>query len=601
MKRAVTFRTKLLLAFVLTVATAVGLVSWVVSATTQGVFEALDEQHTRALVDQFRRELASRSADVTQQVERVAASESLRRLAVDLAGPLADISPYLDTARELSASHALDFLDLVDHDGTLVSSAHWPARFGYKETWLIPGVSWDQEAAFLRKIEQPEGLTLGLVAVRSVAAGDRKLWVVGGKKLSREFLARLPMPAGMRTLLYSNLEPTFSFQALISASGPLPQAGVLAPLIEEVRQQRRETTRTVTWSGDPSSAEVVHAIPLLGRERELLAILLLGSSRRDLVLLTRFIRRLGIIVGGGGVLLGVLIAWWTTHQVTRPVRRLAEGARRVAAGRWDTQVQAGSSDEIGQLARAFNQMIRQLAEQRERLIQAERVAAWRELARRLAHELKNPLFPLQITVENMERARQHHPEQFDEVFREGAAALKVELSNLKGIVGRFSDFSKMPAPQMEPVHLNELICQVLRLFDARFCAGESAIIQAESFLDEGLVPVLADPEQIRRALQNLILNALDAMPSGGTLTVRTSQLKEGVQIEVSDTGTGLTPEECERLFTPYYTTKQHGTGLGLAIVQSVVSDHEGRISVESHPGKGTTFRITLAAVPRGIV
>jgi signal transduction histidine kinase len=105
--------------------------------------------------------------------------------------------------------------------------------------------------------------------------------------------------------------------------------------------------------------------------------------------------------------------------------------------------------------------------------------------------------------------------------------------------------------------------------------------------------VQADPEQMTRVLRNLILNAIDAMPQGGSLAVRTAALEAGVRLEVSDTGQGLSPEECERLFTPYYTTKTHGTGLGLAIVQSVVSDHGGRISVESTPGKGTTFRIDL--------
>jgi signal transduction histidine kinase len=105
----------------------------------------------------------------------------------------------------------------------------------------------------------------------------------------------------------------------------------------------------------------------------------------------------------------------------------------------------------------------------------------------------------------------------------------------------------------------------------------------------------ADPEQLQRALRNLILNALDAMPGGGTLTIRTSRSEHKIALEVSDTGQGLTPEECNRLFTPYYTTKQHGTGLGLAIVQSVVSDHKGTISVHSEPGKGATFRIEFQA------
>jgi nitrogen fixation/metabolism regulation signal transduction histidine kinase len=235
-------------------------------------------------------------------------------------------------------------------------------------------------------------------------------------------------------------------------------------------------------------------------------------------------------------------------------------------------------------------MTHELVEQRERLVQAERVAAWRELARRLAHELKNPLFPLQITVENMQRARAGYPEQFDEVFREGTSTLLAELSNLKQIIGRFSDFARMPAPEMQPVNFNQLVTESMRLFEAQLA---KAGIRAAAQLDPALRPVAADAEQMTRVLRNLILNAVDAMPEGGALTVRTMALGAGVRLEVSDTGQGLTPEECQRLFTPYYTSKTHGTGLGLAIVQSVVSDHKGRIAVESEKGKGTTFRIDL--------
>jgi two-component system, NtrC family, nitrogen regulation sensor histidine kinase NtrY len=235
-------------------------------------------------------------------------------------------------------------------------------------------------------------------------------------------------------------------------------------------------------------------------------------------------------------------------------------------------------------------MTHELVEQRERLVQAERVAAWRELARRLAHELKNPLFPLQITVENMQRARESYPDQFDEVFREGTSTLLAELSNLKQIIGRFSDFARMPAPEMQLVNFNELVTQTVRLFEPQLA---KANIRAAAQLDPNLGSVRADAEQMTRVLRNLILNAVDAMPEGGTLTVRTFAIGTGVRLEVSDTGQGLTPEECERLFTPYYTTKTHGTGLGLAIVQSVISDHKGRISVESEKGKGATFRIDL--------
>jgi len=305
------------------------------------------------------------------------------------------------------------------------------------------------------------------------------------------------------------------------------------------------------------------------------------------------IRTTALLVGFGGVLLALGLSFWTASRVTRPLRALASSVREVAGGNWDTRAPLESTDEVGQLARDFNQMTEQLVEQRDRMIQAERVAAWRELARRLAHELKNPLFPLQITIENLQRAREKSPQQFDEVFRESTTTLLAELDNLKLIVGRFSDFAKMPAPQLEPTDLNQIAREVMQLFDAQIKAPDRPPVQTALSLEQDPTKVFADPDQIRRALRNLVLNALDAMPHGGTLTVRTERLEGKMALEVSDTGEGLTPEECERLFTPYYTTKQHGTGLGLAIVQSVVSDHKGTISVRSEPSKGTTFRIEL--------
>jgi nitrogen fixation/metabolism regulation signal transduction histidine kinase len=258
-------------------------------------------------------------------------------------------------------------------------------------------------------------------------------------------------------------------------------------------------------------------------------------------------------------------------------------------------VETSGKDEIGKLAVAFNQMTQELMGQRERLVQSERVAAWRELARRLAHELKNPLFPLQITVENMKRAREQYPEQFEEVFQESTATLLTELATLKQIIGRFSDFAKMPPPELQKVDINQVVEQALALYRAQLAAPGRPAIVLRPELTGSLPPVEADPEQLGRALGNLLLNAIDAMPRGGTLTIRTGRNNDSVRVEVSDTGEGLTREECERLFTPYYTTKAHGTGLGLAIVQSVISDHKGKIAVESEPGKGTTFRIDLAA------
>jgi len=306
-----------------------------------------------------------------------------------------------------------------------------------------------------------------------------------------------------------------------------------------------------------------------------------------------------MFVGGIGILVAVLASLWFAARVTRPVVSLAEAARRVAAGDLGAKVEVESSDELGELAASFNRMTEDLVQQKDRTLQAERVAAWRELARRLAHELKNPLFPLQVTVENLMRAKQKSPEMFEEVFHEGTATLLAEIDNLKTIIGRFSEFSKMPQPQRRATQVNDVVGSVLRVFHAQLRGNdnyndkEKNQIRVRTELANALPEISADPDLLHRALQNLVLNAIDAMPQGGELAIRTATLGDRIEISVSDTGSGLTQEECGRLFTPYYTTKQHGTGLGLAIVQSVVSDHGGKISVESTKEKGTTFRIEL--------
>lgn len=591
------FRTKLLFVFSVTVVAAVTLVAWAVSTYTRRAFERLDSQRSEALVAQFRREFSRRGEEVVRRVEGIADAEATVRMAIDLNRPQADPSLYVNDARGLATSHQLDFVEIVADDGTVISSAHWPARLGYKNDWVTLEKDWRSKGAFLRRVELPADVALSLTAVRTVGVGEKNLYIIGGQRLDKEFLASLVLPAGMRALLYRNLEPAFVPSELTDASGEVPQADRFAPLVEQVRRQLREVQQTIPWTPNPADAETFHAIPLTGRHSELLGVLLVGSSRREMATLVDFIRSLSLVVAGGGILLGVLLSWWVSARVTRPVERLAAGAREVAAGEWETRVDVGSRDEIGQLARAFNNMTQQLLEQRERLVQAERVAAWRELARRLAHELKNPLFPLQITVENLQRAREQKPEQFDEVFRESTTTLRAELQDLNAIVGRFSDFARMPAPELQPVNINEAVRGAVKLFEAQFSAVGRPPITPELYLDEDASTIQADPELLHRALQNLVLNSLDAMPGGGTLTIRTARRDGAVRLEVSDTGTGLTQEECARLFTPYYSTKQHGTGLGLAIVQSVVSDHGGRISVESKPGCGTTFRIELPAQP----
>jgi two-component system, NtrC family, nitrogen regulation sensor histidine kinase NtrY len=598
----VTFRTKLFVIFTLALVVSIGLVAVGVTTGARRAFNQLNTLHSEAFVAQFEREFQRSEQDVVHKVQGIADAEGTVRMAIDLSRPQADVSLYVNDAHGVAESHQLDFLDFVSSDGSIISSTEWPARFGYKMTWVTQPQNWAVVGSFLMKVDTQNGPALGVMAVSTVRVGDKNLYVVGGQRLGKDFLSALVLPDGMRALLYQNLSPQFDAANLIDQMGPVFQGDRFAPFLMQEQQHPAEQLFKISWTRDRASGEVFHALPLLGRQKELLGVLLVGSSQSQVVTLERQIRMLALEVVALGLLFGALMSWWGAARVTEPVQKLAEGARAVSEGNWNTRVDVRGPREIAELSRSFNRMTQQLAEQRERLLQAERVAAWREVARRLAHELKNPLFPLQTTVENLQRAKEHHPEEFDEVFRESTSILLSEIQSLKDIINRFSDFSKMPQPELGTVNVNDIVRSAVKLFEPQFAALGRPPVTPELHLDEELPTIQGDGALLRRAIENLILNALDAMPAGGVLMLRTTQDDHDVHLEVSDTGTGLTAEECERLFTPYYTTKQHGTGLGLAIVQSIVSDHGGRIWVDSEPGVGTSFHILLPvkAAPGGI-
>jgi two-component system nitrogen regulation sensor histidine kinase NtrY len=584
-------RRKLFAVFAITVLVSVTAVAWSISLLARRAFEKANELRTVALVGQFRREFNRRGEEVARRVDAIAASEAATRMALALSHSSPDYSEYLNEARTIAESQQLDFLEFVDGQGTVISSAQWPGKLGYKETAVT--VSEIPNSAFLKQEELPDGAGLGLFAIREANLSEEPLFVIGGRRIDKEFLASLELPAETRAMFYQNLGTGFSPQFLIGAAGAVQQADRIAPIIQQLQRQSRDTTTLLRWSSNPADDEIIDAFPLTGQDKKLLGVLLIGNSRRPYVELRQQIRSVALLCGGGGILLAILLSGWAAARVTRPVEQLAQAAREVASGNWKAKANVTSSDELGELAESFNRMTRELLAQREHLVQAERVAAWRELARRLAHELKNPLFPLQLTVENLMRARQQSPQQFEEIFQESSATLLAEIANLKAIISRFSEFSRMPQPQLQKIQLNDIALNVVRLFQSQFRSPDRPPMECKLDLAEPMEPIAADSDLLHRALSNLVLNAMDAMPEGGTLTLRTHQNRDFSYIEVSDAGTGLLPEECERLFTPYYTSKPHGTGLGLAIVQSVISDHGGRISVRSELGKGTTFVIEL--------
>jgi signal transduction histidine kinase len=578
------FRQRLLLAMAVMVTAAVASVAWFTAVRARVAFEQVDHQRTAAIVAQFREEFATRQASVAAALDRLAATEPVQHIAFESAHA-GETSLYVREARELAHEQQLDYLDLVSGDGTILSSAEWPAHFSYK----LPQAATIHGAPALDRVEIADGAELGLVASRAVVVPDGVLYLYGGKRLDAAFLKELSLPAGARVWMVQAGAGGLS-QSSIVGDAP-PAIDLLRPLLNDALTGK-ESSAAIAASPDPLDRMTVQGIPLRDEQGAVSAVLLVGTSRRPLLELERQIKAAALATAGAGLLLSILLALWISARLSRPVEELAAASREIAAGNWNAHVEVRSRDEFGELSETFNSMTTQLTAQRDKLVQTERVAAWRELARRLAHELKNPLFPLQITVENLMRARALPEREFNEVFEESTATLLEELGHLKTIIGRFSDFSRMPKPQVQSLQVNALLQRVLTLHAAQLSQAAKPV-RLETRLDERAGDIEGDEELLYRVVSNLVLNAVDAMPEGGMITMATHAQDAEVVIEVRDNGVGMTPEESARLFTPYYTTKQHGTGLGLAIAQSVVSDHHGTIIVESEPGEGSAFLIRL--------
>jgi two-component system nitrogen regulation sensor histidine kinase NtrY len=225
------------------------------------------------------------------------------------------------------------------------------------------------------------------------------------------------------------------------------------------------------------------------------------------------------------------------------------------------------------------------------------------MARRLAHELKNPIFPIQVSIETLRRVFERDVAEgastdargtaaFATLFRESCDTILDELRLLRGIIDEFSRFARLPQPHFAPTDIGALVEQVLALH--RPGAGRVTI---ETHLAQGLPAISADRDLLSHALGNLVANAFEAMPDGGTLCIRTMLAGAGVAVAIEDSGPGIPEEQRRRLFTPYFTTKRGGTGLGLSIAQSIVADHGGRIEVRTEPGRGTTFTLILPPRP----
>lgn len=284
--------------------------------------------------------------------------------------------------------------------------------------------------------------------------------------------------------------------------------------------------------------------------------------------------------------IGTILGWVIAKTVTKPILSLVNGTQEIAKGNLDHKVDVEGKDEIATLVESFNSMTSQLKTSKEREVRAERLAAWRDVARRIAHEIKNPLTPIQLS---MYRLRKNlGSERYGDIFQQAYTSITNEVENLRNMVTEFSDFARMPKPRTKLADPKKIVQDAIDLY-----TGLPDNISLRAELEDDLPQVMADADQIRQVLHNLIGNAVDAMTDGGQLSVMMCQKADDIAIEISDTGCGISEEVMERIFTPYFTTKETGTGLGMAITAQIIEEHGGEIAIESAEGVGTTVTVML--------
>jgi len=289
-----------------------------------------------------------------------------------------------------------------------------------------------------------------------------------------------------------------------------------------------------------------------------------------------------IVISGVFVLLIMLVL---LTLITRPLNRLQAGTKKIAEGDLSIRIKESRFSPINGLIISFNNMVNELEINRDKLIQAEKDMMWREMAQVMAHEIKNPLTPLRLSAERMEMKYLSGSENFDKIFNDSMEVINEEINNLQRLVKEFSKFARMPTANYEDYDLNQQIREIIPPY------RDEADITLSLTND---IPLFhGDKLQMKQVFVNLIQNAIQAMTTRGSIEISTKFDNETFIISIKDSGAGIPPEDMNRIFRPYFTTKEKGTGLGLSIVKRMIDQHDGSIDVLSKQDEGTTFMIRI--------
>ncbi len=532
------------------------------------------ERRSRDGLRQVEDRIEQTSKRAEAQVAEVVQSPALQELVGAIDG---DVMRFEALAANRAAATGLDILAFVaargPSDGTVVSSAHLSSMVGDDKDPFVAATADGKTGLVHVYVEgNPPTIAPAIVSVRLVRSvdGEPALWVYGGQRLDG---LRLEDLAGSLDATLVLRSPGIADRAFGERGSVTGSRSTAIPALENGRALAEPGV--ASEASKPTQLEVrIHTSHL--------------AKARSLFLL------LSVALVAASLFVALIASAWLSKKIAEPIVDLSSAALDVGAGNLDVRIEPKSQDEVGSLVRVFNHMTAELSESRIRLQRAERVAAWQQIARRVAHEIKNPLFPIQMSMETIQKSyKKQHP-KLDEIIEESTRTVLEEVRALNRIVTEFSDFARLPAVKLEPVEVTALLDHVYGLYKRD--GDVKCVYDREAIRARGLPAIAVDREQLGRALINLVKNAFEAIGEGpGSVTLDAVASEGGVTLTVADTGPGMPDDVRAKVFTPYFTTKSSGTGLGLAIVERIVSEHGGHVDVRSKLGEGTTFRLQLRA------
>jgi nitrogen fixation/metabolism regulation signal transduction histidine kinase len=280
-----------------------------------------------------------------------------------------------------------------------------------------------------------------------------------------------------------------------------------------------------------------------------------------------------------------LISLFISGNISKPVLELSAGAKQIAKGNNKLHIERRSDDEIGVLVDAFNSMASQLDENQKVMFQKQKLEAWNGMARKIVHEIKNPLTPIRLSAERMRKLVIEGNPNMNNAVITGSETIVKEVNSLLKLVSDFNDFARLPEKKEELTNLNKLIDETILLFN-HYDNIEFRFIKKENLPD-----IMVDRSLIRQALNNIINNSIHAVNEDGLIVITSSIDETGLYqiIKIQDNGTGIDPDDIDKIFDPGFTLKKTGTGLGLAIVEKIILEHNGKILCRSAIGQGTEF------------